>query len=88
MEISSKEPDGIETIKTTLASAESGKGAAKTSVTYVGAPRYRIVVTAENFKVAEKSMNNAVEKIRSAIEKRHGTFSFAREESKKSHQQG
>ncbi|TLY10541.1 MAG: S1 RNA-binding domain-containing protein [Thaumarchaeota archaeon] len=88
MEISSKKPDGIEIIKSTLAGVESSKGGATTTVTYVGAPRYRIVVTAENFKVAEKSMNNAVEKIRSAMEKQHGVFSFTREESKKSHQSG
>ena len=88
MEISSKKPDGIEIIKSTLAGVESSKGGATTTVTYVGAPRYRIVVTAENFKVAEKSMNNAVEKIRSAMEKQHGAFSFTREESKKSHQSG
>ncbi|HEX9677694.1 translation initiation factor IF-2 subunit alpha [Nitrososphaera sp.] len=86
MEISSRKPDGIEIIKTTLAGVESGKGSAKTEVTYIGAPRYRIVVTAENFKVAEKSMNNAVEKVRLAIEKQHGAFNFAREESKKTHQ--
>ena len=86
MEISSKKPDGIEIIKATLAGVESSKGGAKTQVTYIGAPRYRIVVTAENFKVAEKSMNNAVEKIHAAIEKQHGMFNFAREESKKTHQ--
>jgi translation initiation factor 2 subunit 1 len=88
MEISSKKPDGIEIIKSALAGVESSKGGTTTTVTYVGAPRYRIVVTAENFKVAEKSMNNAVEKIRSAIEKHHGAFNFTREESKKSHQSG
>lgn len=88
MEISSKKPDGIEIIKSTLAGIESSKGGANTTVTYVGAPRYRIVVTAENFKVAEKSMNNSVEKIRSSIEKQHGAFNFTREESKKSHQAG
>src|SRR5919201_1713089 len=76
MEISSKKPDGIEIIKSTLAGVESSKGGATTAVTYVGAPRYRIIVTAENFKVAEKSMNNAVEKIRTAIEKQHGAFNF------------
>jgi translation initiation factor 2 subunit 1 len=88
MEISSKRPDGIEIIKNTLAGVESSKGGAKAAVTYVGAPRYRIVVAAENFKVAEKNMNNAVEKIRAAVEKQHGTFNFMREQSKKSHQPG
>lgn len=86
MELSSRKPDGIELIKTVLAGVESSKGSTKTQVTYIGAPRYRIVVTAENFKVAEKSMNNAVEKVRSAIDKQHGTFNFIREESKKTHQ--
>jgi translation initiation factor 2 subunit 1 len=86
LDISSKKPDGIDIIRSTLASVESVKGSTATSVTYIGAPRYRIVVAAENFKAAEKTMNNAVEKIRTAIEKQHGSFNFVREESKKSHQ--
>ncbi len=88
MEISLKRPDGIEVIKNTLAGAESSKAGARSLVTYIGAPRYRIIVMAENFKVAEKTMNNTVEKMRSSIEKQHGTFNFSREESKKAHQQG
>jgi translation initiation factor 2 subunit 1 len=86
MEITSKKPDGIEIIKNTLASVEGSKGGASTTITYIGAPRYRIVVAAENFKVAEKFMNNIIEKTRSTIEKQHGTFNFVRQESKKSHQ--
>jgi translation initiation factor 2 subunit 1 len=86
MEITSKKPDGIEMIKNTLAAVESSKGGAKTEVTYIGAPKYRVVATAENFKVAEKAMNNVIEKVKSAIEKQHGTFTFTREESKKTHQ--
>ena len=86
IEVTSKRPDGIEIIKNTLAAIEGGKGGATTTITYVGAPRYRIVVSAENFKVAEKYMNNAIEKTRAIIEKQHGTFSFVRQESKKSHQ--
>lgn len=37
-------------------------------------------------KKKEKSMNNAVEKIRTSIENHHGAFDFTREESKKAHQ--
>jgi translation initiation factor 2 subunit 1 len=51
---------------------------------YIGATRYRIVVTAENFKVAEKYMNDTVEKTRVNIEKQHGKFNFVRQYSKKS----
>lgn len=88
MEISSKRPDGVEVIKNTLAGVvESSKGGATAEVTYVGAPRYRIIVTAENFKVAEKVMNSTVENVRASIEKQHGAFNFLREESKKSHPQ-
>jgi translation initiation factor 2 subunit 1 len=86
MEISSKKPDGIEIIKNTLASLEGHKGSATTTVTYIGAPRYRIVVSAENFKIAEKFMSITIEKTRSTIEKQHGTFNYVRQESKKSHQ--
>jgi translation initiation factor 2 subunit 1 len=85
LEITSKRPDGIEIIKNTLASAESSKGGASSIITYIGAPRYRIAVTAENFKIAEKFMNNTVEKIQANIQKQHGTFNFVRQDSKKSH---
>jgi translation initiation factor 2 subunit 1 len=85
MEIILKKPNGIEIIKSTLANAEGSKGSANSTITYIGAPRYRIVVTAENFKVAEKFMNNTVEKLRANIEKQHGTFNFVRQDSKKSH---
>ena len=85
MEITLKKRDGIEIIKNTLANAEGSKGSASSTITYIGAPRYRIVVAAENFKIAEKLMNNTVEKMRASIEKQHGTFNFVRQDSKKSH---
>jgi translation initiation factor 2 subunit 1 len=86
MEISSKKPAGIEIIKNTLASLEGHKGGATTTITYIGAPRYGIIVSAENFKTAEKFMSNTIEKTRSTIEKQHGTFNYVRQESKRSHQ--
>jgi translation initiation factor 2 subunit 1 len=86
MEISLKKSNGVDTITNILTSVEASKSGINVSVTYVGAPKYRIVVTAENFKVAERAMNSIIEKVRLAISKYHGTFNFIREESKRTHQ--
>jgi translation initiation factor 2 subunit 1 len=44
-----------------------------------------MVVKADNFKSAEKIMNNALEKIKSAISQEKGTFEFKRDQSRKVH---
>jgi translation initiation factor 2 subunit 1 len=85
MEISSKKPDGIEIIKSVLIDASQGTrtNPSTISISYIGAPRYRIAVKAENFKMAEKAMSRAIEKIQKGIEKNQGNFNFIREKSKK-----
>ncbi|MER5176484.1 MAG: translation initiation factor IF-2 subunit alpha [Candidatus Nitrosocosmicus sp.] len=85
LEIVVKKGNGIDIIKNVLTSVEGSKNTAKIDITYVGAPKYRITVTAENFKIAEKVLNQAIEKIKTNIEKNGGTFKFSREESKKTH---
>ncbi|HEY6755788.1 MAG TPA: S1 RNA-binding domain-containing protein [Nitrososphaera sp.] len=85
IEISSKKPDGIEIIKSVLIDAAEGTktNPSTINIAYVGAPRYRIAVKAENFKMAEKAMSRAIEKIQKGIEKNQGNFNFTREKSKK-----
>jgi translation initiation factor 2 subunit 1 len=83
MEITCLKPNGIEIIKKALTSVEGKSNDAEINITYMGSPRYRIMVKAENFKIAEKAISKAIEKIRSIINKNNGTFNFIREESKK-----
>lgn len=73
-------PNGVEVLREALTAADGAKGSSTTvTITYVGAPRYRIAVAAENYKVAEKVLETAVEKVREMIEKGKGSFSFKRE---------
>jgi translation initiation factor 2 subunit 1 len=52
-------------------------------ITYLGAPKYRISITAEDFKSAEKSLKPIIQEIQTNIEKKKGLFNFTREDSKK-----
>lgn len=85
LEISSKGSNGIDVIKNTLSPLETTKSNVQVKINYIGAPKYRVTVQAENFKMAEKTMNNIMEKAKASIEKHQGIFSFSRESSRKSH---
>lgn len=86
LEVSSKKPDGIDVIKSVLVDATETTTKSNPStitILYLGAPRYRIAVRSDNFKIAEKAMAHAIEKIEKGMAKHQGTFNFTREESKK-----
>jgi translation initiation factor 2 subunit 1 len=51
-------------------------------ITYVGAPRYRLRVVADDYKQADKVMNSVLEKIGENVGK-HGAFSSKKEMSRK-----
>jgi translation initiation factor 2 subunit 1 len=85
LEISSRDPNGIDVIKNILSPLEASKSNVQVNINYIGAPKYRVTVKAENFKLAEKTMNTIMEKAKTSIEKYHGVFSFSRESSRKSH---
>jgi translation initiation factor 2 subunit 1 len=82
VEISSKAGDGIQQIKDALDAASGASSTAEIKVTYVGAPRYRLRVIADDYKQADKVMNSALEHIQEEIGKQ-GSFSSKREMSRK-----
>ncbi len=81
VEVSSRSPDGIEQVKKTLMSAASAPSA-DVHITYAGAPRYRVRITADDYKQAEKALDVVLEKIKDGVGK-HDAFSFKREISRK-----
>ena len=81
MEITNAKSDGIEIIKKIL--LDELKKDSTIDITYLGAPKYRLSITSEDFKSAEKSLKPIIADIQSNIEKKKGTFKFTREESKK-----
>jgi len=81
VEISSRSPNGIEQVKKTLMAAASSQSA-EVRITYAGAPKYRVRVTAEDYKQAEKALDGVLERIKDGAGK-HDVFSFKREISRK-----
>jgi len=82
VEVSSRAADGVQQIKKTLLAAASSPGSAEIKITYAGAPRYRIRITADDYKQAEKIMASVLDKIKDGLGK-HGAFNFKREISRK-----
>jgi len=73
--------DGVEVLRRATAAAESIKTSGSiVKVTYLGAPKYRVVVKADNYKIAEKTLAAATQKAGSVIESSKGSFKFSRED--------
>jgi translation initiation factor 2 subunit 1 len=70
--------DGIEKIKNALKLAESEGDSENITIQYVGAPKYRIVVTAPEFKVAEDLIRKAADRAVKEILRCGGTAKFER----------
>lgn len=81
VEVSSRSPEGIERVKKTLLAAASAPSA-EVHITYAGAPHYRVRITADDYKQAEKAMESVLEKIKDGVGK-HDAFGFKREISRK-----
>jgi len=81
MEITNSKSDGVEIIKKILLNVI--KKDSTIDITYLGAPKYRLSITSEDFKSAEKLLKPIIEEIETNIVKKKGSFKFTREDSKK-----
>jgi len=83
MEITNPGSNGVEIIKNTLQGVGGKSDDVKVEIMYLGAPKYRLGITAPDFKAAERAIKPMIAEIQQKIEKKKGTFRFEREESKK-----
>ena len=82
LELTDRSSNGVENIRNSLQSFEkTDQNTIK--ILYIGAPKYRISVTAPDFKSAEKTLKPILEDIQKKIEKNKGSFKFTREDSRK-----
>lgn len=81
MEITNGRPDGVEVIKKALLDVVDRDPTI--SITYLGAPKYRLAITSQDFKSAEKALKPVMAEIQASVEKKKGTFLFTREDSRK-----
>lgn len=82
VELTCNKSNGVEIIKNALLDAIGNKKV-NVSVTYIGAPKYRLSIVAQNFKDAERELKPILSSIEDTIDKNGGSFKFTREESKK-----
>ena len=83
LEMTSSKSDGIEIIRKILLDAIKDNPNEKIDISYLGAPKYRLSVVAQDFKTAEKTLKPVLEKIEKNSSKHNCGFKFSREESKK-----
>ena len=74
LELTTNAPDGIERIKKVLQEIESEN----ITVTYVGAPRYRVMVKAEDYKTAEDILQRVANRALEMFKKMGGEGEFHR----------
>ncbi len=79
-ELRSNAPDGIERIKKALMEAYKQAKNVEMKIEYIGAPRYRVTVEAEDYKIAEKALKNITNAVLKAIKKLGGVGNFVREQ--------
>lgn len=73
--------EGIEVIKSILRSSTEGLDVEEEArITYLGAPRYMVAITAPDYKKAEKAVAAVFKKVKDGIKDKEGCATFEREE--------
>ncbi|MEM3478399.1 MAG: translation initiation factor IF-2 subunit alpha [Archaeoglobaceae archaeon] len=77
-EIKFMQPDGVERIKKTFSELKLDENVG-IEIYYVGAPKYRVVIEAEDYKVAENALKKVVTTVSKNVKKLGGECNFVRE---------
>ncbi len=73
-------PDGAVHLREALLKAAKEDGSVTVKVQYIGAPRYRLVVRAPDYKTAEDEMQKAVARVAKVLEAKGGEVKFHRKD--------
>lgn len=81
LSISCKTPDGVDVIKKILLGATEDLGEeGEAKITYLGAPRYMVVVTAPDYKKAEKISSTIFKRVKDGMKDKESSVAFEKEE--------
>jgi len=76
--LTSEKEDGVESIKASLMGPQAVHDDTKITITSDGAPNYRILVKAPNYKQAEEELKSSVDLVLKLLKKEGGNGSFER----------
>ncbi len=79
IQVTTLDPNGINLIKDSMSEVLLNKERNKLEISYLGSPKYKITVHAEDYKTAEKNLTSALEKIKKSMGKK-ASFSFSKEQ--------
>jgi len=79
VELKSHAPDGVDVIRESLTKIQKSGSKEEIDVSYVSPPIYRVKVTAEDYKSAEKLLHKSTDKGIEHIEKNQGKGEFHKE---------
>ncbi|MCX6776478.1 MAG: translation initiation factor IF-2 subunit alpha [Candidatus Micrarchaeota archaeon] len=81
LSISCRAPDGVEVIKRILLDATENLGEeGEARITYLGAPRYMVVVSAPDYKKAERISSTIFKRVKDGMKGKESCVAFEKEE--------